>query len=425
MTTPKSRTRAKEPAWTRTATVVRDERGRMASCLANAAAALRNDPKLAGLLAYDEMVREAVLMRPLDPPRGANSNLGFPRPLIDTDAISIQEYLQHNGLPRIGADSIFRAAELVARERSFHPVREYLNGLVWDGVARIDEWLTYYLGAEESLYHHEIGAMFLVAMVRRVFNPGEQSDYMMVLEGDQGEQKSTACRILAGNFYGDQLPSLRFGEQRASQYVKDKWLIEIGELSAFKGADADLLKTFLTRRVENYHEPYGRKLAYEPRQCLFIGTTNNVVYLDDPTGNRRFWPVMTGRLRLDELRADRDQLFAEAVVYHRAGANAYPDREFEAKYIKPQQEARQAVDPWKDEIAQYLIGKTRVRVSEIGKQALGIETERLGTVTNRRITSILTALRWHRGPAVSGVTHWIKGGKPTLTVIDGGLSAAS
>ena len=158
----------------------------------------------------------------------------------------------------------------------------------------------------------QIVAMFLVAMVRRVFNPGEQSDYMIVLEGDQGEQKSTACRILAGDFYGDQLPSLRFGDQRASQYVKDKWLIEIGELSAFKGADADLLKTFLTRRVENYHEPYGRKLAYEPRQCLFIGTTNNVVYLDDPTGNRRFWPVMTGRLRLDELLADRDQLMAEA-----------------------------------------------------------------------------------------------------------------
>ena len=128
-------------------------------------------------------------------------------------------------LPRCGA---------CGARASFHPVREYLNGLVWDGVARIDEWLTYYLGAEESLYHHEIGAMFLVAMVRRVFNPGEQSDYMIVLEGDQGEQKSTACRILAGDFYGDQLPSLRFGDQRASQYVKDKWLIEIGELSAFK-----------------------------------------------------------------------------------------------------------------------------------------------------------------------------------------------
>ena len=278
MSQAKGRKRSDEPAWSKKVHVVRDSNNLMVACVANAIAALRNDPDLAGLLAYNASEREAMLMRQI----GKGAGIGFPRQVQDHDMTEIQEHLQLSGLPRLGKSSIFDAAELVAREQPYHPLRDYLTGLAWDGKARLDEWLTYYMGAKASDYGHEIGLMFMVAMVRRALEPGCQSDYMLIFEGRQGDQKSTACRILGGDLFGDHMPGLNFGTERASQYVKNKWLVEIGELSAFKGADVDLLKSFLTRRTEDYHAPYGRKNVVEPRQCVFIGTTNKEAYLDDP-----------------------------------------------------------------------------------------------------------------------------------------------
>jgi predicted P-loop ATPase len=417
----KGRKRADEPAWSKKVQVVRDDRGRMVACVANAIAALRNDPDLSGLVAYNASEREAMLMRPV----GAGGD-GFPRQVQDHDATEIQEHLQLSGMPRIGRDSIFHAIELVARDQQYHPLRDYLTGIAWDGKARLDEWLTYYMGARASDYGHEIGLMFMVAMVRRALEPGCQSDYMLILEGDQGDQKSTACRVLGGDYFGDHMPGLSFGTERASQYVKNKWLVEIGELSAFKRADVDLLKSFLTRRTEDYHAPYGRKNVVEPRQCVFVGTTNKEVYLDDPTGARRFWPIKTGRIRLDELMADRDQLFAEAVVYHRQGFQAYPDRDFEAKYIKPQREARRLIDPWQDQVAAYVAQRAKVFVGEIAREALGLGNERLTRSVSNRIGEIMAGLPggWSRSDKkIDGYNPWIRPDSLGLRVIEGGRSA--
>jgi predicted P-loop ATPase len=288
-----------------------------------------------------------------------------------------------------------QAVELRARDCSFHPVRIYLDGLQWDGKPRLDAWLSTYLGAAPSPYVKAIGRMFLIAMVARIVEPGCKADYMLVLEGEQGARKSAACAVLAGQWFSDQLPDIHArNDKDTSQHLRGKWLIEVAELSATSRAETEHLKAFITRRVEHYRPSYGRLDVDEPRQCVFIGTTNKKTYLRDETGARRYWPVGVGRIDLDKLSEDRDQLFAEAVHRHHEGERWWPDEAFEREHIKPQQDDRFEGDPWDDLIADYVATLSRVRVTDIARQALFIESAKIGTSDQRRIASILTGLGW-------------------------------
>jgi predicted P-loop ATPase len=166
------------------------------------------------------------------------------------------------------------------------------------------------------------------------------------------------------------LPDLHAKDAR--QLLRGKWLIEVAELAAFRGKKAETLKAFVTRSEERYRPSYGRKEVIEPRQCLFIGTTNLETYLPDATGGRRFWPVAVGRINVKGLAAARNQLFAEAAAAFREGEKWWPDGEFERAHIKPQQEARFEVDPWEDAIVKYIAELSSVRPSEIARVALDV-----------------------------------------------------
>jgi hypothetical protein len=266
-----------------------DRKGQPLCNLANVMLALRNDEAVKHMLAYDEMFCGEMMMREI----GGKVDLTAPRPAQDVDVSAIQEWLQLNGLPLIGQETIHKAVDFCAHERRFHPVRDYLEDLQWDGVPRLETWLHRYLGAALTDYTKAIGRMFLIATVARIFQPGCKADYMLILEGPQGESKSDACRILGGDWFSDHLPDLAIAGKDVSQHLRGKWIIEIAELRAMNRAETDQLKNFLTREVERYRRSYGKKESVEPRQCVFIGTTNKSIYLHDETGNRRYWPVKT------------------------------------------------------------------------------------------------------------------------------------
>ena len=374
------------------------------SNLANALHTLRHAPELGGLLVRDDMARDDMLTRAMP---GAEPFTGL-RSVREVDVTALQEWVQRAGLTGLPSQTTHQAVARVASERAFHPVRDYLDGLRWDGRKRIDTWLSYHLGAEHTDYTERIGRMFLVAMVARVFTPGCKADYMLVLEGQQGARKSTACAILAGAWFSDALPDLRMGGKDVAQHLRNKWLIEVAEMSSLDKADAAALKAFVTRDTERYRPPHARKEEVEPRQCLFIGTTNKEAYLRDETGGRRFWPVKIGTIDTDTLAYDRDQLFAEAVAAFRAGERWWPDGDFEREVIRPEQEARYEADAWEEAVAECAAKHSEVTIMQVAIHGLGFDKPRLGTSEQRRIAAVLERIGWVRKRGGGGVRYWVR-----------------
>jgi len=358
----------------------------------NTLIALRLAPEWQGKIQFDEM-----LQVPVNPPD----------PFDGKKITGIQEWLQKEGIKRVGRDTVRDAVELVASEHRFHPLRARLEqlALAWDHNARLDTWLIRFLGADDNEYHKEIAFRFPIGMVARVFQPGCKVDHMLVLEGPQGALKSQIIREMALGYFSDTLPDLDDDAVRLSMHLRGKWLIELSELASISKTEAARLKAFLTTQVEQYVPKHGRSEVIEPRQCCFVGTINEDTYLKDETGNRRFWPVKCGRIDLDGLRAEWEQVLGEAVVEYRAGTPWWPDRDFEAQHFRPEQAARLWTDAWEKRVQDYLDGhytatgavtsfKSQISILSVADEALGIETRRLTVPDQRRIAAILRHLGW-------------------------------
>lgn len=252
----------------------------------------------------------------------------------------------------------------VAQENEFDPVVEYLKSLTWDGVKRLESWLTYVTGCDGNLYTAAVGKSFLISAVARAMDPGSKVDTVLILHGPQGSLKSSLLAELAvrPEWFCDHVSDI--GEKDSAMEISGPWIVEFSELDAISSKkDTERVKSWLTRRVDRFRPPYGRAVVDIPRRCVFSGTSNIEQFLRDETGGRRFWPVTISEIDLNFVREIRDQLWAEAYAAYTQGVKWWLDGETLEKALE-EQNNRRIPDPWEDTIREWLI-ETHINVAKL------------------------------------------------------------
>jgi len=360
-----------QPAHWRTR-LLRTDQGGVRDLRENVFEFLVNHPKLAGLVGYDEFAHVVKKLRrpPWDSPAGEWTT--------NDDYLLGHWLAQHEGFVIRSEATLVAGVAMAAFHARFNPLHDYLNGLpAWDGVPRLVHWMHECLGAEDSTYTSLVGTWFLMGMVMRALQPGCQMDYMVVLEGLQGKRKSTALRTLVGRdeWFAD--TPIQIGSKDALLSLAGKWLYEVGELDSFNRAEVTAVKQYVSSRADRVREPFARRTVDRPRSGVFGGTTNQSEYFKDPTGARRFWPVACdGEIDLDKLAQWRDQLYAEARARLQSDdfdtRRYYPTFEETEKYLRPQQELREIVDPWFERISTWV--NCRANYGEAGLEVRDVES---------------------------------------------------
>ena len=399
--------------------------GGLASCIENVVLILNGDPALAGCVGFNEMTHNIVATSSLPWRKVAGESQW-----TDADDADLRYYLERvYGVT--GKDKIFDGLNVVAMARRFHPVREYLDGVTWDGVPRLERLLVDYLGADDTPYTRAVTRKTLVAAVARIYRPGIKFDYMLTLRGRQGLGKSGLIAKLGGQWFSDSFTTLQGKE--AYEQVQGVWLMEVGELASMKKAEVEQIKLYLSKQVDRFRPAYGRRIQEFPRQCVFIGTTNEAFgFLRDTTGNRRFWVVDTPstppRDMWTELTPDVvAQVWAEAVAMWRKGEALFLPAELEAA-ARAVQETYEEENPHVGVVAMYLERRLppdwasrdlyarrmwlegseqgteerqTVCTLEIWAEALGQSPERMDRYASATVRDIMTKLpRWrHQGHA--------------------------
>ena len=309
----------------------------------------------------------------------------------------------------------FSAARMVAQAHRFHPIQQMLEQLPpWDGTFRLGTWLVTYLGAitrgADPQYLAEVGTWALVSLVARVMAPGCKVDTMLILEGLQGKGKSMLLEILAGlSDYLLVLNGVELGTKESLELLRGKWVVEMAELDSLNRSEANAAKAFITKGTDTYRPAYGREAKDYVRQCVFFGTTNRAVYLQDETGGRRYWPVLCTLLDLKGFKAARDQLLAEAFFLWQAMASGeierqrWPITDAQVERCHEEQEARRVADPWEELIAIYLSKQSlqEVTIAQLLTEALKIPEGRQSRSDSIRVGLVLQTLHWK----ISGRLH--------------------
>lgn len=320
----------------------------------------------------------------------------------DNDCIQFRLYMSREKGMDISKDMAWDAILAYATKYNpYHPIRDYLESLVWDGVPRLDTLLPRYAGAEDIRYNREVGKNMMLAAVGRIYNPGCKFDHILILEGKQGIGKGEFISTLASaplrtsaNF---NIPAKELVDK-----IQGFWFIEFGELAGLRRAELEYVKDFITESVDVARPAYGRTRQKFKRQCVFIGTTNpesGVGYLKDQTGNRRYWPVYCTKCDIEALKRDRDQLFAEAVVRYKSKEKHYFTDDALIKEAEQQQLSRLEIDPWGDAIYDFIEDRRKVlreptiiTTNDIIDQCLNIPTSRTNRSERIRVTNIMRLL---------------------------------
>lgn len=402
--------------------------------LPNVYCILTRHPQWKDVIAYDEFAVAVVKRRPPPFPNGAGKG-----EWNDLDDGRLHLWLAQNFGIEARDKVIDRAVVNAAEHARFHPVREYLSGLKWDGAQRLREWLQAYLGAESRWYLPKtgefidvkrdennrlpplppeavdytglVGKKFLIGAVARVYDPGCKNDCVLLLEGRQGQGKSSAAGVLADPWFTAQ--QIKIGDKDTYEVMRGQWFVELAELDALSRADVAAAKAFFSRSTDRFRSAYGRRAANVPRQGVFVGTVNHFQYLRDSSGNRRYWPVRCARVDLKDLGEERDQLWAEALHRYRAREPWWVMPE-ERLVFEAEQDARYVGDAWEAKIVSWLEGKGKdqpapiqsASTTEIMAWALSLEPAKWAQAEQIRIGNIMERIGWDRRRDTTGARQW-------------------
>lgn len=311
-------------------------KGTFEATIDNASLVLLHDPELRGRYYYDEFRERPVVSGDLPWEKLAKRSSDC---WMDSDDSGLRRHLEkHYGIE--SPSKIRDAVELAMLSCKRHPVREYLNGLTWDGQSRMDTLFIDYLDAADNEYTREVTRKALIGAVARIYSPGCKHDHALVLVGPQGCRKSTTLAKLGRQWFSDSLYTV--SGKDAYEQVQGHWIIEMGEMAATKKAELEQIKQFMSKQTDSYRAAYARRTQEHPRQCAFFGTTNDNEFMRDSTGGRRFWPVVVtdkgrelGGMLTDEI---VDQVWAEAVMRYEAGEQWYLSERVEQMARKVQEE---------------------------------------------------------------------------------------
>lgn len=368
--------------------------------VANTLLILANDPALRGMLAFNAFTAEPLIMRaaPISDDGEPELPGPYPRTWEGADVTLVQAYLQRVWMPRISFATTEAAMITEAGMRQFHPIRDWLADLQWDGKARIDNWLVNAFDCEQTNFVRVIGAKFLIAAVRRIRRPGCKFDYLLVLEGFQGIGKSEALRRLFGDaWFSDDIPT-DLSSKDAAMALMGVWGLELAEIDHLIRTEVETIKAFLSRSVDRYRPPYGRAYVARPRQGVLVGTTNLDDYLRDSTGNRRIWPALCRAADPAWVAGNRDQLWAEAAHREATGEAIWIEDEDVRAEATEAQADRMATDPWTDLLIDHLASRKRIRIHELLIECLGIPKERMDKRTEMRCAKVLRSIGWTKDP---------------------------
>jgi predicted P-loop ATPase len=382
-----------------------NDKGAPRPLLANVITALRCSP-WTGVLAFNEFSLYVVTKKACPFEKEVGSDW------TDADDVLATDWMQHAGIS-VRENIVSAAVQVVAKENSFHPVRDYLNGLVWDQKPRIDGWLVDYLGCPDTPYVRAVGKCWLISGVARIYRPGCQVDHTLMLQGPQGIKKSTALRTLAGDeWFTDHISDLQNKDSRLE--LRGKWIVEFAEMDRLRRAEAERIKSFLTTRVDSFRPPYGRRIESFPRESIFAASTNEDTPFTDPTGNRRFWPVECGEIDVDAIECSRDQLWAEARFEFERGTGWWLETKGLIDAATEEQESRYDAGVWSDAIALWVdnpkprygqdgvplgpMSSTRdqVTITDVLVHGIGKPIDRLTQADKNQVGAVFASWRWRR-----------------------------
>lgn len=328
-------------------------------------------------------------------------------PMTDLDEVRAQHWLDAEYDIQIGPKTTGEAMAVVGHENGFHPVREYLDALRWDGVRRVDSWLIDYCQSPDKKIVRSYAQRFLLSAVARIYDPGCKVDTTLIMQGDQGAKKSTALRALASpRWFSDTAVDLR--SKDAMQVMVGVWIYEFAEMDAIRRQDFSITKAFLTSQVDRFRPSYGRNIVERARSGIIAGTTNDEQALPaDPTGSRRYWPVQVGAVDAAGLQDARDMLWAEAVAMYRDGQQWWLTDDEERRRVKSE-DLFVEVDAWEDAVTAWCVGKGTTTTVEVFTGALEKRPGDLNQGGKLRISRILRALGYTPQQSRAHGRYWAK-----------------